>query len=121
MVLAQISKEEKMKAKRVACLVLIALLLASCATMVRIETNIPGATVKINNEKAGSTPVVKSLSDFAFANYNVIIEKEGYETINTQLAKEVKAGTLIGGLFIWPLLLWCYGPMPYQAFELNAK
>ena len=110
-----------MKRQLIALIVLFSFLLASCATMVRIETNVPGATVKINNQKVGKTPLQKSLSDFAFQEYDVTIEKEGYEILNTQLAKEAKVGPIVGGIFFIFPFLWCYGPSPYQYFDLTTK
>ena len=51
--------------------------------------------------------------------YNVVITAEGYETFRGQLEKELKVGAAVGGILIFPFLLWCYGPTPYQYFELR--
>lgn len=37
------------------------------------------------------------------------------------IQKEFKAGTFVGGLFIWPLLFWCYGPAPIQNYKLEKQ
>jgi hypothetical protein len=89
--------------------------------MVHIETSVPDAKVTINGQMAGSTPVSKSLSDAIWENYDIVIEKDGYKTVHTRLQKEFKVGTFIGGLLVWPLLLWTYGPEPYQTFEMEKQ
>lgn len=110
-----------MKKSLIAILLLVTLLFTSCSTMVRIETDVPGATVKINNQKVGTTPVVKNLSDAIWQEYHIEISKDGYDTVRTKLDKEIKVGQLIGGLFVWPILFWSYGPVAYQNFELEEK
>ena len=108
--------------KKLICLTVIAVILSTgCATLVRIDTDVPDAEVRLNGQPSGSTPVSKSLSDAIWENYDVIIEKAGYRTVRARLNKEFKVGTFIGGLFLWPLLLWTYGPEPYQFFELEKQ
>jgi hypothetical protein len=108
--------------KKVLALLLIAVLFMSgCATLVRIETNVPDAKVRLDGQPIGSTPLEKSLSDAIWKNYDILIEKAGYHVLRTRLNKEFKVGAFIGGLFIWPLLLWTYGPEPYQTFELEKE
>jgi hypothetical protein len=107
--------------KMITVLLIATLFLGGCATMVRIETEVPDAKVKLNGQLVGSTPVTRSLSDAIWENYDVVIEKDGYKTFRGRLNKEFKVGTFIGGLFVWPLLLWTYGPEPYQTFELEKQ
>jgi PEGA domain len=108
--------------KRMVALSLVSIMImSSCATLVRIETNVPDAKVKLDGQSIGTTPVEKSLSDGIWENYNIVIEKDGYRTLRTRLNKEFKVGTFIGGLFLWPLLLWVYGPEPIQFFELEKQ
>ena len=112
-----------MKIRLVAMVLLIAVFFSSCSTMVRIETpDVQDASVKIDGERMGSTPVVKKLSNGIWNNYEVVVEKEGYRTYRGPLKKEVKVGNLIGGLFLfWPGLLWVYGPNAYQYIELDPE
>lgn len=111
-----------MKRTLIALITIMAFVTMSCSTLVRIETDIPGAEVRINNKEIGKTPLETKLSNDAFKTYRVEIAKEGYDTLHTDLDKEVKAGNLIAGLIIiWPLLLWCYGPAPYQHFDLDKN
>ncbi len=104
--------------KFLALLLIAIVMLSSCSTLVRIETNVPDATVKIDGQVVGKTPLEVNLSDAIWEKYDVVIEKNGYAVIRSRLNKEFKVGTFIGGLFVWPLLLWTYGPEPNQNFEL---
>ena len=108
---------------KVASIILaIAILFTSCSTMVRIETpDVPNASVKINGIPAGETPVRKNLSDAIWEEYNVEITKDGYQVYRGRLKKEVKVGALIGGIIVWPFLLWVYGPDPYQKVYLEPE
>jgi PEGA domain./Curli production assembly/transport component CsgG. len=102
-------------------LCLTAALLSGCATIVKIDSNVEGAEVIFNGEHIGRTPVHKACSDFVFNSYDVIIEKEGYETYRGSLKKELKVFPLIiSPVFSFVPLLWCYGPQPGQYFELQA-
>jgi len=107
--------------KFVTLIVIAAVFLSGCATMVRIDTNVPDAKITINGQPVGTAPVTTSLSDAIWENYTFTIQKDGYKTVRGVLNKEFKVGTFIGGLFLWPLLLWTYGPQPFQTFELEKQ
>lgn len=92
-----------------------------CSTMVTIQSDPSGAEIILNNQKIGKTPFAVSLSDFAFNSYDVTLKKDGYSDFHGRIAKEAKAGAIIGGLFSWIPFLWCYGPQPYQTFYLSEK
>lgn len=94
---------------------------AGCSTMVTIQSEPPGADIILNNQKVGTTPFAVKLSDFAFNSYDVTLKKDGYSDFHGSIAKEAKAGAIIGGLFVWVPFLWCYGPQPYQTFYLSEK
>ncbi len=97
------------------------MVVAGCSTMVTIQSEPSGADIILNNQKVGKTPFAVKLSDFAFNSYDVTLKKEGYADYHGRIAKEAKAGAIIGGLFIWVPFLWCYGPQPYQTFYLSEK
>ncbi|MBW6458791.1 MAG: PEGA domain-containing protein [FCB group bacterium] len=106
--------------KKISLIMAIAVLLTSCSTLVRIETpGIEGATIKINDQPVGKTPVKQSLSDAIWEEYDVEVSKEGYKTYYGRLRKEVKVGALVGGIIVWPFLLWVYGPEPFQTIYLE--
>ena len=96
--------------------------LIGCNTLVRIESEPPGADVYINEQYIGETPVEKSLSDFVGNDYRVRLELEGHQEIRTELEKEVKADVLIIGLFLLCVpLLWVYGPEEYHYYKLKPE
>ncbi len=96
--------------------------LLGCSTLVRFESEPPGAKVYVDEEYIGDTPIEKQLSDFVGNKYRLRLEKEGHKTIRTEIDKEVKVLTLVLGLFTptWIPLLWCYGPKSFQRFELKT-
>ena len=104
-------------------IMMIALIVAvvGCSTMVRIETEPSGADVYVNDVKIGKSPVEQEYSNFVGNEYYVRIERKGYRTIRTKLDKEFKVGALVGGLFIWPIWLWVWGPSEMQYFELERE
>jgi hypothetical protein len=107
--------------KSIAIFVICAIFLAGCATMVRIDSNVPGARVTVNDEFIGNAPAQTSLSDFDFNNYDVVISADGYRAYHGQLRKEFKVGAFVGGLFLLFPWLWVYGPSPYQTFEIEKQ
>lgn len=109
-----------MKKLRAGLVVLLAVSILGCSTLVHIKTDPEGAKVYVNEQPVGNSPVAKEYSNFVGNQYHVRILKEGYKPIETELQREVKVGNLIAGLIIvWPLLLWCYGPDEYYSFELQ--
>lgn len=107
--------------KVIAIILAVAVLFTSCSTVVRIDTpDVPNASVKINGQPVGETPLTKTMSDAIWENYDVEIVKEGYQPYKAQLQKEIKVGALIGGIIVWPFLLWVYGPEPYQEIYLDS-
>lgn len=104
-------------------LLVLALVISSCSTMVRIDTpGVSGAEVRLNGEPLGVAPVKKNLSDAVWEKYTVEVKKDGYKTYYGELKKEIKIGTAIGGFFFaYPLWLWAYGPEPVQNIYLEKK
>ena len=99
----------------------IIVLLSSCvtATRVTINTDVEGATVYVDGKNVGTTPAQIVLSNAIWENPDVVLKKDGYKDLHTDLHKEVKAVNVIFGLLFWyPSLLWCYGPKSTQNFVL---
>jgi hypothetical protein len=120
--------------KKIIGLLLIAVLLFSCATstQVNINTNVPDANVVLDGKQIGKTPINSvKVKNYASRSYQVIIEKEGYKPYTGYLQKEDKpaaiAAVVIGYCFIWailPAFLLLYipamqGPVPDQYFVLE--
>ena len=104
-------------------IVMIAVIVAvvGCSTLVRIETEPANADVYVNDVKIGKSPVEQEYSNFVGNEYYVRIEKDGYRTIRAKLDKEFKVGAFVGGLFIWPIWLWVWGPSEMHYYELERE
>lgn len=90
----------------------------SCSTTIKITSNPPGANVFINDKLVGNTPITLERSNFIFKQYKIKLELKDYNDIDSYLEKEVKVGSLVGGIFVYLPLLWCYGPQEDQHYTL---
>jgi len=60
-----------------------------------------------------------TLSTAAWEEFRARIQANGYRVEERNLEKKIYAGRLIVGiLFFWPELGWCYGPKEEQVFYL---
>lgn len=111
-----------MKTRNKITVVISALLLISfltaCVTKTRVHINseVEGAKVYIDGEYVGTTPTVATVSNAAWLDQEVILTKEGYKPLHTDLNKEIKIGNVISGIFFWIPLLWCWGPKQNQFY-----
>ena len=118
--------------KRIIGLMLIVTFLSGCvSTRVNINTNVPGARVTVDGELLGQTPINSAKISNKTGRGWVIVEKEGYETYQGVLRKEIKAGAtaavVIGYSFsflLLPLFLLLYvqyveGPLKNQYIILE--
>jgi hypothetical protein len=117
-------------------ILLIAIMLVGCQTTTRvnINTNVPDATVIVDGEVLGTTPLQKTrIKNSTGKTYQIIIQKEGYETFRGVLATETKNANAVAAVvgyilspLILPLLLclnglWTDGPQENQYFVLQEK
>lgn len=101
--------------------ILLVVVCASCVTQTRVNfsTDVDGAEVFVDGEKIGTTPVQKKLSNVVWENPDILIRKEGYKDLYTDLKKEIKGVNLVSGLFLfWPALFCVYGPKKNQSYIL---
>ena len=101
--------------------ILLVVVCASCVTQTRVNfsTDVDGAEVFVDREKIGTTPVQKKLSNVVWENPDILIKKEGYKDLYTDLKKEIKGVNLVSGLILfWPALFWVYGPKKNQSYIL---
>lgn len=101
--------------------ILLVVVCASCVTQTRVNfsTDVDGAEVFVDGEKIGTTPVQKKLSNVVLENPDILIKKEGYKDLYTDLKKEIKGVNLVSGLILfWPALFWVYGPKKNQSYIL---
>ena len=100
--------------------------LFGCASSVEIDSQPQGATVEINGEEIGETPVVYTDSATILESHDVVVRLEGYETVEATLERdgEVNQPALVGGLVgivVWPLLaswLWVFDYPEYMMYEM---
>ncbi len=99
-------------------------MLSSCVmnTKVLIESNVPGAQIRIGGRDYGTVPTQLSMSNAVWDDPEIILEKPGYHMLRTKAEKEIKiVNGLIGFFFFWPSLGWCYGPREYQYLFMREE
>lgn len=107
--------------KAVVLIVLVLFTLTSCVstTMVRFDSNVDGAEVRLDDRPVGHTPMVMKISNGIWENPNAMVSADGYRDLHTELDKELKAINLVFGLILWwPSLLYVWGPDSYQYYQL---
>jgi hypothetical protein len=115
---------------RAVSVLLILVFLSGCAsstkmTISAIEPNgklVDDATVIVDGEIIGQTPnASRRISNFAGTKTEIIVLKDGYDTVRTEPIKEVKATNVVLGIvllnfFAW---MWVYGPKQQQNIILT--
>ena len=111
---------------RMISVLLIMFFFAGCSTMMTVnvvdQMGVPinGAVVLVDNERIGQTPDAStSVSNFIGNTTNIRVVADGYHPRTVEADKELKVGTLVGGLVAWPFLLWTYGPRATQTVVLT--
>ena len=93
-------------------------LLMSCSTTTHFTSNVP-VDVYVNGKYVGKTPYASvRLSDGVWGNPSCQAVTSDNQSFPCNIEREAKIGTIIGGLFIWPLLLWTYGPEEQQFINI---
>lgn len=84
------------------------MLVQGCAGRTTITSQPSGAKVFIDGMQVGQTPYRYSDTKIIGSQTSVTLEKPGYQTLNTSFNRDeqLHVGALVGGLFVWPLLLW---------------
>lgn len=107
-----------------------ALLLSACTTLVSFQTDIEGVDVYMDDLKIGTTPFNKEVSNLAWENPAIRLQKEGYKTVYTELKKEPKAASIAPSViftlaipvpFAWTGLFWCNGPKASQYWIMETE
>lgn len=97
------------------------ILLASCTSSTRITSEPPGATVYMNGQAIGETPLFYEDSKISFSKTDLVLKKEGYMDYQTTLVKDedIDPGAIVGGIFFtWPFI-WTFGYYPVHHYELQ--
>lgn len=106
--------------KLVAFNLAVLVLFAGCASSTVIRSTPDGAKLYLNDEYVGKTPYNHEDTKIVGTRTSVRIEKEGYETLYTNFARneEADVGAIVGGfLFLFPFL-WFMGYKPSHLYEL---
>lgn len=101
-----------------------AVFFSSCvmSTRVTIETVPSEAEVYVDGKLIGESPVTEKMSNAFWEDPDILIKKEGYDDLRTDLDKEIITTNLIAGLLLWfPSLLWVYGPDEDQRYILSEE
>ena len=104
-----------MKKRFVAGLLVLSMLVASCSTTASFTATKAPVEVYVDGQHVGRTPNAQiELSNGVWNEpYCYFIEDDGRRG-TCSIQKEIKVAPLIIGLFILPVLLWCYGPKSSQ-------
>ena len=105
-------------------LVVASALLLSCSSSTLFVTNPPGANVYVDGNFLGLSPVKYSDSKIAGSSVNVMIEKQGYETLYVSMKRteSFEVGPFIAGWFlIWIPWLWILGYDGTHSYNLAPK
>lgn len=99
----------------------IMLILSGCMSSTMIETQPKGAKVFLDNEYVGTSPVVMQDYKFATMSTYVRIEKDGYETIYTDICRdeEIDIGSAIAGFFFYYPWVWIFKYQPVHSYIMK--
>lgn len=108
---------------------LAAVMCSGCVTRVFFDSSEEGAEVYLDGEKVGETPFAAEISAYAWYDPFVVVKKEGYQDLKTELKKTPRAGNIAAGVIFnfWalpislPCFFTCYGPDKRQYFELKKE
>ena len=107
-------------------MILAAMVFSGCVTRVFFDSSEEGAEVYLDGEKLGETPFAAEISAYAWYDPFVIIKKEGYKDLKTELKKTPRAGNIAAGVIFlcalpisMPCLFTCFVPVKrnYSVFE----
>ena len=72
--------------------ILLLIFCSSCVTQTRVSflTDIDGAEIYVDGEKIGTSPVTTKLSNAIWNDPDILIRKDGYKDLYTDLTKEIK-------------------------------
>ncbi len=103
--------------------------LFGCASTVEIDSEPQGASVEIDGDHIGETPVEYTDTATVLAEQRLVLELDGYETVRTTLERNGDINTeafVLGlvGIAVWPLLpawLWVFDYPDYVDHELTPE
>lgn len=107
--------------KKMLCLLLaITVFVGGCTSTTRINTLPSGATVYIDGQPQGQSPVTYSDTAVSFTSKTVLIKKDGYKDKTAEICKEdADIVPIIGGFFFLVPFAWSFGYPDSYTFELE--
>jgi len=85
----------------------------------KLDTVPSGASVTIDGNYIGKSPIQVKLANKTFIKYVVKIEKKGYKTLVKPLPHDTKTNQVIWGYFCLVPFLWVDGAPEYVVYELK--
>ena len=95
---------------------------SGCSSLVTVNSDPKGASIRINGRYYGITPATFEIGSSTFGSYQLTLEKDGYQTAVVQMEKETYIGRTVVEVifpFLWPALFFnIRGPkdLPYEHF-----
>lgn len=98
-------------------------LLTGCSSSTMLRSNPTGATVFVDGERLGQTPVQFSSTAIVGTSHQVRLELPGYQTTNAQFSRngDANIGAIIGGIFVLFPFLWTLDYRNSYTFELQPE
>ena len=113
---------------RTISVLMILIFFSACSTMMTVNAIDPvgrpihDATVLVDGQFIGLTPDTSiRVSNFIATSTDIRIIAEGYHPRTAEPVRELKVGAFIAGIFIWPVLLWVWGPRAQQNIFLTPQ
>ena len=108
--------------KNVVIIMMIFILLFSCASTTYIKSIPAGAKVYHNENLLGKTPLIIKDTKIGGTSKYIQLKLDGYNNFNTLIIKdEVDIGAIIGGFFFLIPFLWWGKYQNQYNFELEKK
>ena len=97
-------------------------LTVSCASTTKITTTDDEAKIYINGEYLGTGDAVYTDSKIVGSSNVVTLKKEGCRdnTYTFSRSEKFATGAFIGGIFLWPFLLWIMKYKPLRNYEFEC-
>lgn len=108
--------------KKIISLLLIILILTSCATetFVTIESSEPNTDITLDGMYLGIAPVSVTIGNESWEDHTISAKNENGEETHYAVEKEIKVtNALVGFLLFWPAYLYAWGPKPFQYITMR--
>ncbi len=96
-------------------------LLTGCSSTTTLNSSPSGATIFVDGQKLGTTPVQFTSKSIVGTDHQVRLELAGYETTTAQFSRngDANVGAIIGGIFLLFPFLWTLDYQDGYTFDLQ--